>query len=975
MKHFWIRFVVLLVVVLNTIAAQAQAPRERTSFDSDWRFARFDLQADGSRRPEPGSVSHLFNLTASSEETDKGNLAGLAMDGDPNTRWCAASAAPNQWLMLDLGGEQSVGHAEVIWETNQPGYSYVIEGSAEQTDWRTLPCKARFIRVRVTGLPAGHWASIREITLTDADGKPIQNRLVKQPGSPQAPAFDDSGWRTLDVPHDWGIEGPFRYDLPGNTGKLPWQGIGWYRKHFMVSAADQGKHIFIDFDGAMANAQVWLNGEYIGGWPYGYQGFELELTDKIKYGAENVLAVRLDTEKWGSRWYPGAGIYRNVWLVKTQPVHIAQWGVFVTTPKISATSGEVNVAVSVNNQAGNAAKVSVTAAIFELGADDVAGRKVAELPSVEAEIAADATGQVALASVVARPKLWELAAPHRYLARTSVSIAGKVVDVYDQPFGFRTIEFTHADGFHLNGQRVQIQGTCNHSDLGALGMAFNTRAMERELRILKEMGCNALRTSHNPPASEFLELADKLGFLVMCEAFDCWKEGKVEADYSRLFPEWHARDLAAMVQHFRNHPSIIMWSTGNEVPEQYHPELGITRELTDIIHQYDTTRPATFGASWPAKSAMNGTELQVDVHGMNYAAGTYGGPDFYGEFLSKPGHEKLAGFSSESASTISSRGEYFFHGEPHTSWQVSSYDLQQPGWGGLPDQEFTALDKYPGIAGEFVWTGFDYLGEPTPFNSDATILLNLHGNKQEQAEQAVELARIQQQRPPSRSSYFGIVDLAGFPKDRFYLYQARWRPDFPMAHILPHWNWPGREGKTTPVFVYTAGNEAELFLNGKSLGRKTKGEYEYRLRWNDVKYEPGELKVIAYKNGKAWATDVVKTAGDAAKLMLSADHTKLKNDGDLCYLTVRVVDRAGLLVPLSHPLIQFTVTGPGEIIATDNGNAASFVPFQSHERPAYNGLALAIVRAKKSAGGSITIKAQSEGLAGAQVTVLAIQGK
>ena len=564
-------FALALVFTVFGLSAATLPPRLTGSFNSDWQFARFGLQPDGSRLPEPGRPSSRFFLSASSEES--GHAAEFAMDGDPDTRWCADGESARQWLAIDLGGQFDVSRAELQWETPDLQYGCVIERSTDGKQWKPLPGAARKIRVRVTSLPAGKWASIREVKLFDEAGAEIEN--TRAPGTstaPSAPAFDDSQWRKLDVPHDWGIEGPFRYDLEGNTGKLPWKGVGWYRKHFTVPAADAGKRITVAFDGAMANAQVWLNGEYAGGWPYGYQGFQLDLTDKVKFGAENVLAVRLDTEKWGSRWYPGAGIFRNVWLVKTEPVHIGQWGVGITTPKISDKSGEADVVVTVDNPGGEMVQPSVKTEIFEIGADDAVGRKIAESAAVEKQIAAGGSENVALAVTVARPKLWDLAAPNRYLARTIVSVGGKAVDEYDQPFGFRTIAFTHDDGFHLNGKRVQIQGTCNHSDLGSLGMAFNTRAMERELQILKDMGCNALRTSHNPPAPEFLDLADKMGFVVMCEAFDCWQAGKTANDYSRLYPQWRTNDLQAMVRHFRNHPSIVIWSTGNEVAGTGHAQ-------------------------------------------------------------------------------------------------------------------------------------------------------------------------------------------------------------------------------------------------------------------------------------------------------------------------------------------------------------------------------------------------------------------
>lgn len=547
-----------------------------------------------------------------------------------------------------------------------------------------------------------------------ADGSKIE-----EPAAVQDVSFNDSCWKQLDLPHDWAVEGPFRTDLEGFTGKLPWRGIGWYRKHFKVDKTDIGKRFYLDFDGAMAHAEVWLNGKKVGGHPYGYTSFRVDLTPQLSFEGENVVAVRLNTENIGSRWYPGAGIYRHVRLVKTSPVHVDHWGVFVTTPSISDVEAEALVHVQVRNHLSVPVKGHYSVSVYELYADNQTGRKVASSSHVRLDLPANATAQDSVSLRILSPKRWSLEATNRYLARVKVDDGKYLVDTYEVPFGFRTIQFTHDNGFLLNGKRVQIQGTCNHHDLGALGTAINMVALERQLKILKSFGCNALRTSHNIPAPELLELADKMGFLVMDEAFDCWREGKQSGDYGSLFDEWHEKDLKALVCRDRNHPSVILWSTGNEVSEQYHPELGIARHLTEVVHRYDKTRPVTFGASYPSKSAMNSTELQVDVHGMNYAAGVYGGPDFYGEFLNKEGHEHLSGFSSESSSTMSSRGEYF-----PRKFHVSSYDLNEPGWGGLPDQEFAALDCYPAICGEFVWTGFDYLGEPTPFNSDKTVLLN-----------------------------------------------------------------------------------------------------------------------------------------------------------------------------------------------------------------------------------------------------------
>lgn len=444
-----------------------------------------------------------------------------------------------------------------------------------------------------------------------ADGSKIE-----EPAAVQDVSFNDSCWKQLDLPHDWAVEGPFRTDLEGFTGKLPWRGIGWYRKHFKVDKTDIGKRFYLDFDGAMAHAEVWLNGKKVGGHPYGYTSFRVDLTPQLSFEGENVVAVRLNTENIGSRWYPGAGIYRHVRLVKTSPVHVDHWGVFVTTPSISDVEAEALVHVQVRNHLSVPVKGHYSVSVYELYADNQTGRKVASSSHVRLDLPANATAQDSVSLRILSPKRWSLEATNRYLARVKVYDGKYLVDTYEVPFGFRTIQFTHDNGFLLNGKRVQIQGTCNHHDLGALGTAINMVALERQLKILKSFGCNALRTSHNIPAPELLELADKMGFLVMDEAFDCWREGKQSGDYGSLFDEWHEKDLKALVCRDRNHPSVILWSTGNEVSEQYHPELGIARHLTEVVHRYDKTRPVTFGASYPSKSAMNGTELQVKLNAM-----------------------------------------------------------------------------------------------------------------------------------------------------------------------------------------------------------------------------------------------------------------------------------------------------------------------------------------------------------------------
>jgi beta-galactosidase len=781
--------------------------------------------------------------------------------------------------------------------------------------------------------------------------------------------FNDSQWQLLNLPHDWGIEGPFQQEYPGETGKLPWWGVGWYRKHLEVPASDLGKKIFLEVDGAMAYATVWVNGRFAGGWPYGYASWRVDLTPLVRFGADNVIAIRLDNPPDSSRWYPGGGIYRNVWLVKTAPIHVAHWGTYVTTPEISAGAATVKILVNVDNEMNSDSAVIMKNEIFELAANGDKGKSVGSLATAGVKIAARQSQPYLGQIVIPNPKLWTIEMPQRYGVVTSIEQYGKVLDSYETPFGIRTIQFTSDNGFLLNGRRVPLNGFCEHHDLGALGAAINIRALERQIEILKEMGGNAIRTSHNPPAPELLDLCDRLGMVVMDESFDCWKKGKKPNDYQLLWDNWHEKDWRAELRRDRNHPCVILWSIGNEVGEQNSPAgPEIAAELTRIAHEEDPTRPTTAACN-DVQAAFNGFLQHLDVFGYNYKPAEYGRAH-----EANPG---LAIYGSETASCISSRGEYFFpvstnQNDGQANFQMSSYDLTAVPWGTIPDTEFRGQDEFPYVAGEFVWTGFDYLGEPTPYSSDMSNLLNFT-DPAEKARMQKELEALGRIKVPSRSSYFGIVDLAGFPKDRYYLYEARWRPNFPMAHILPHWNWPERVGRVTPVHVYTSGDSAELFLNGRSLGFKTKGRFEYRLHWDDVVYQPGELKVVAYKNGRKWATDVMKTTGPAARLKLQADRNTIKADGqDLSFVTVTVADKDGLLVPRSQNRVHFDINGPGEIVATDNGDATSFESFQTHERNAFNGLCLVIVRSKAGETGKIVLRAASEGLAGAEIPITVV---
>lgn len=789
-----------------------------------------------------------------------------------------------------------------------------------------------------------------------------------EPADLQLPEANDSQWRTLDVPHDWAIEGPFSDTLENNTGLLPWKGIGWYRKHFKVSENEKRKRIYIDFDGAMAYADVWLNGKHVGGWPYGYTSFRLDLTPYVNFGGDNIIAVRLDTKKWDSRWYPGAGIYRNVWLVKTAPIHISYNGLYCTTPEITKEKAVASVMAEVESHLDQPSNISAKAAIFRLGSKgEITGGPLAEFTSPIAFVQARGKHNFRLDLPVKEPALWSLEDPQMYRVVVTIMHDDHTADVHESNIGFRTLQFTAREGFFLNGNRVEVKGVCNHHDLGALGAAFNTRAAERQIEILKEMGCNAIRTSHNPPAPELLGLCDRLGMLVQVEAFDAWKTGKKRGDYNKLFYAWHDEDLRAMVRRDRNHPSVFMWSTGNEVGDQNNPAL--SESLRRIVKSEDNTRPVTVGCNWD-ESGTNGFQKTLDVFGINYRLYRYEA------FFTHKENENLPFHSSESASTVSSRGEYFFpvvEGDLNNNlpgkgiFQVSSYDLAYPAWASTPDQQWEMQDRFPGVFGEFVWTGFDYIGEPTPYGGDLTGL-RPGTRRYDQAKALLDQQNVTE--VPSRSSYFGILDLAGFKKDRFYLYQSKWLPEMPMAHILPHWNWPERKGQVTPVHVYTSGDEAELFLNGKSLGRKKKGQYEYRLRWDDVVYQPGELKVIAYKNGEKWAEDVMKTSGKASMLTMEADREAVRADGsDLVYITVKVADKEGLLVPRSSSLVNFSIEGPGRIVAVDNGDATSKEPFQASERKAYNGMCLVIVKAEKGAKGKFIVKAESKGIKANQTSI------
>ncbi len=775
---------------------------------------------------------------------------------------------------------------------------------------------------------------------------PDGSTLAESATPPQATDFDDSSWRTLNLPHDWAIEGPFRMDLENETGKLPWAGIGWYRKNLNLPEADRGKSIFLDFDGAMSQPHIFVNGKPAGEWSYGYSSFRIDITPFVNFGASNVIAVRLDNPAESSRWYPGGGIYRHVWLVKSNPIHLAWHGVFVRMENVSKEAATMLVTAEIEG-APSAAGLAISHELL-----DSEGRSVGAIDGQTPDMSAKL--------IIKSPTLWDTKNPYLYTVRTRVRKGGELIDSVDTTVGIRNAEWK-SDGFYLNGSRVQIKGVCNHHDLGPIGAAFNTRAAERQLELLKEMGCNSIRTSHNPPAPQLLDLCDRMGFLVLDELFDAWKMPKKPNDYHLRYDKWHEHDVANFVRRDRNHPSVIIWSIGNEIPEQGREDMHwVAKELSDLVRKHDNTRKITAGCN-DLGPLLPKFLKNIDVAGYNYPVRQ---PKLAAELHAK--FPDLSMVSTETASCVSSRGSYYF---PVTmdkaggcfEFQVSSYELSAPEWANRPDQDFELLDRNPFVAGEYVWTGFDYLGEPTPYNRDSTNALNFQ-NPEERKKALENLEKIGN-RAPSRSSYFGILDLCGFPKDRYYIYQANWRPELPMAHILPHWNWPERAGQVTPVHVFTSGDEAELFLNGKSLGRKKKEQYTYRLVWDDVVYQPGELKVVTWKNGKPWAQDERSSTGVAERLLATADRSEIRADGDdLAYVTITVADAKGRLVPRSMNQLHFKVSGSAEIVAVCNGDATSHESFHGDTLPAFNGLCQVILRGKPGQPGTATLEVTAESL-------------
>ena len=764
-------------------------------------------------------------------------------------------------------------------------------------------------------------------------------------------AAEDSAWEQVRVPHDWAIYGPFDADndaqvvaieqnfetratlKTGRTGGLPYVGTGWYRLKFDAPGFGAGKCAELLFDGAMSQAKVYVNGRFVGEWPYGYNSFHFDITEFLNPdGKDNVLAVRLENLPESSRWYPGAGLFRNVHLIVTDRVHVPVWGTQLICSKVSKRSAQVDLRVSLQGEAGRIRTVI-------LGPD---GRRVARSAR---SVRTDAGGRTQKIRV-RRPALWSPENPALYTAVTSVYVRGKKVDEYATRFGIRTIELIADQGFFLNGERRKFQGVCNHHDLGPLGAAVNEAALRRQLTLLKEMGCDAIRTSHNMPAPELVRLCDEMGFMMMLEPFDEWDIRKCRNGYHRFFDEWAERDMVNMLHQYRNNPCVVFWSIGNEVPSQCSESGYQTAKfLVDICHREDPTRFTTCGMDQVLCVLKNGLAGLLDVPGFNYRVHLY--QQAYDELP----HKLVLG--SETASTISSRGVYKFPVEKtararHEDRLCSSYDLEYCGWSNVPDIDFAMAEDKDWEIGQFVWTGFDYLGEPTPYEA-----------------------------MPNHSSNFGIIDLASIPKDRYWLYRSVWRPDAETLHILPHWTWPGREGEVTPVFVYTNYPSAELFVNGRSQGRRSKDvsdeQGRYRLMWNEVVYEPGEVRVVAYDaDGQAVAERSVRTAGEPDHLELSVDRDVLQADGrDLAYIEVSVVDKDGNLCPSDGRLASFRTEGSaGGYRASANGDPTCLDLFHLPQMHFFNGKLTAIVQAAETPG-SVEFIAEAPGVrsAGTVITV------
>ena len=809
----------------------------------------------------------------------------------------------------------------------------------------------------------------------DTDGD-VRRVILLDEGWKFGKGENPAQWEDVTIPHDWAIYGPFDREndiqtiavvqngeetasvKTGRTGGLPYVGVGWYVRNLDVDMEQSASSYYckrratLVFDGAMSEARVYVNGHEVIFWPYGYNSFYCDITPYLtEDGKDNELKVRLENKPQSSRWYPGAGLYRNVWLIETNDAHIPVWGTTVTT-ELNGSGDTATVRLAAEVECiPEGFDMQLTTTIYDRNDKVVASSGGYTLISDDGDglVKAEQTFRIT------DPELWSPETPSLYRAETGVTIyptppdfkpgeqryvqaRKELCDTYTTTFGIRTIEVRPETGFYLNGQNRKFKGVCLHHDLGPLGAAVNRSALRHQLTMLKDMGCDAIRTTHNMPAPELIELCDEMGFMVVVESFDEWDEAKCLNGYHRFFDEWAEKDMVNMIRHYRNNPSVVMWSIGNEVPSQWSEEgVKVARFLQDICHREDPTRPVTCGMDQIDAVLSNGFAAVLDVPGFNYRTFKY--PEGYNTLPQK----MLLG--SETSSTVSSRGIYHFPvekkaGALYEDHQSSSYDLEYCGWSNIPDEDLALAEDYPWTMGQFVWTGFDYLGEPTPYDTDAW---------------------------PNHSSMFGIIDLASIPKDRYWLYRSVWNEDSPTLHVLPHWNWEGREGVVTPVFVYTSWPKAELLVNGKSMGFREKGEGDllsrYRLIWDDVRYEPGEITVIAYdENNFETERKTIRTAGKPYRIELVPSRDSLTADGkDLLYVTVRIVDRDGNLCPLDTRKVRFEVSGAGQFRAVANGDPTCLESFQSPEMSAFSGMLTVIVQSDRTPG-PITLTAKAKGL-------------
>ena len=955
---------------------------ERETFDFGWKFKYFG----------PGDPADA-GIPVSCDSYQGAHPASHAVDGDLMTRWCAKNQGQGHYLMIRPGFSAPIKMAVVYWEArnNMKLTAEIDYGTSKEVrEFRVGHQAATFIdlkgkkvesiKLTVDDATWEKWASIREVMFTGMNSEPLQVKKGASAEVQAMPGVDESGYKSVQLPHDWAIESPFLMDEPNETGKLPWNGWGWYRKNFAVPAdfsAEKDRY-YLDFDGVMANPQVYVNGKLAGNWAYGYNSFRVDITPYLEAGKDNLVAVMASNLALSTRWYPGAGIYRHVWLEKTGPVHLTQWPTYITTPEITEDYAVVKVQTTVSNTGKKESEITVL-------------QSVAGVQAVPASITLEpgTTGTVEQELRLPKPLLWSCETPNLYTIKTQVLAGGQVVDNKESSFGVRTIEWKK-EGFFLNGKRVKLKGVCEHHDLGALGSAFHARGYERKIEILKEMGCNSIRMTHNPPAPEVLDLCDKHGVLVIDELFDIWKQQKYDKvnGYHLYWPKWWQKDVQNFLLRDRNHPSVIAWSGGNEIPEQGHDNpklhernLKVASDLRAEFRKYDTTRPYTVGCN-DARAWKNGFSETMDVFGFNYK------PHLYAEFRKR--HPEQPYIASETCSCVSTRDTYFFpmKWDVHSGaryFQVSSYALSSTGWGSCPDIEMHAHTKAPDLAGEYVWTGFDYIGEPTPYNQDASNIGNFIGASEAEKKAAMEQLKAMGNKAPSRSSYFGLIDLAGFPKDIYYLYQSQWNAEKPMAHILPHWNWQGREGQKTPVMVFTSGDEAELFVNGKSQGVRRRGDgptfnqkdkslvvskNQFRFTWEDVVYEPGTVEVVVKKDGQPWATAKRMTTGAPASVTAEVDRASIVGDArDLCHIALALTDAQGNVVPTDSRKVSFSIEGPAVLAGFCNGNPVDHTSLQNPNQSFFNGRILAVVRAQRNSSGTATVTVKADGLPEIKVPV------